>query len=126
MGDLKESRILCKGLMYLFLPVIIFGSVSNFFPIVYSIFPAQQSRMCICSFFKHQIDGNREFLLNLSDSTFRNLTISNSVSFNIINWIGTLVLVWLVFRIRHTSDDTQLKVECVCIVSVWVVFTMLT
>ena len=46
------------------------------------------------------------------------------MSFYVINWIGLLILIILVYRIRHTSDDTFLKVECVFIVSVWVLFTI--
>ena len=36
-----------------------------------------------------------------------------------------LILIWLVFRIRHTGDDTFLKTECTFIVSVWVFFSIL-
>ena len=77
MGDLKESRMICKGLIFFFLPVILFGGLSMFFPVVYAIFPVQESRMCICSFFEYQGNDNQVFWLDLNDESFRNLEISN-------------------------------------------------
>ena len=48
------------------------------------------------------------------------MTLANSISFYLINWCSLLILIWLVYRIRHTRDDTNLKRECVCIVAIWV------
>ena len=48
------------------------------------------------------------------------MTLANSISFYLINWCLLMILIWLVYRIRHTRDDTNLKRECVCIVAIWV------
>ena len=34
-------------------------------------------------------------------------------------------MIWLVYRIRHTGDDTELKLECGMLVSCWVLFSIL-
>ena len=39
MSDLKESRILIKGILCYFVPVVILGGLAMFLPIFYSIFP---------------------------------------------------------------------------------------
>lgn len=49
----------------------------------------------------------------------------NSVLFYVINWFGLFILIWLIYRIRHTGDDTYLKVECVFIVSIWTIFSII-
>ena len=51
MSDLKEQKILAKGALYLFVPVCLFGLLAMYFPSVYIMFPAQESEMCVCSFF---------------------------------------------------------------------------
>ena len=71
------------------------------------------------------MDDDSLALIDLTDETIRTLTVANSISFYIVNWIGLFVLIWLVFRIRHTSDDTYLKYECACIVGVWILFSIL-
>ena len=60
-----------------------------------------------------------------ADHSIRTLTVANSISFYIINWIGLFILIWLVYRIRHTSDDTYLKYECACIVGTWLIFSVM-
>ena len=60
----------------------------------------------------------------MSHSAFEILTVANTLSFYILNWIGLLILIILVYRIRHTSDDTFLKVEIIFTVGVWVAFTI--
>ena len=52
MNGLKEKTILCKGMTYFFLPIVIFGAFSAFFPSIYALFPVQESAICICSFFE--------------------------------------------------------------------------
>ncbi len=58
MNDLKEKKILLKGIIYFFIPVCLFGILAMFFPIVYAIFPVQESEICVCSFFEMQNDGD--------------------------------------------------------------------
>jgi hypothetical protein len=106
MDSLKEKIILRKGLLFYFLPFGLIGVLSMFFPIVYALFPVQESEICVCSFFEMQRSGNKPFIIELSHQTFENLTMTNSISFYVINFIGLLVLVTLVYGIRHTDDDT--------------------
>ena len=48
--NLKEHVLLKKALL-IFSPVILFGVLAMFFPSVYSVFPVQESEICMCSFF---------------------------------------------------------------------------
>ena len=59
---LKEHRLLLKSL-FIFIPLCIFGALSMFFPVIYAMFPVQESETCICSFIKM----DRDFLISLSD-----------------------------------------------------------
>ena len=125
MKDLREKTILCKGLLYFFIPIIIFGTFSVFYPGVYAIFPVQESAICICSFFEIQINGNGNWVLHLDHNSFETMTLANSISFYVVNWLALIILIWLVFRIRHTGDDTNLKRECMTIVMIWVLCSIL-
>ena len=121
MGDLREKTLLAKGMCYIFVPVVLFGTASFIFPGVYAAFPVQESAICICSFYEMQVHGhNSWWLFELNQRSFQLMTLANSISFYLINWCSLLILIWLVYRIRHTRDDTNLKRECVCIVAIWV------
>ena len=65
------------------------------------------------------------WLITMSQKSFINLTLANSISFYVFNWLALVLLIWLVFRIRHTGDDTNLKRESVVIVSIWVLCSIL-
>lgn len=125
MRELNEKTILCKGLFYIFIPIVTFGGLSMYFPGFYALFPVQESAVCICSFLVMQENGNPVWLLDLSHNSFETLTLANSISFYVVNWIALVVLIWLIFRIRHTGDDTHLKRECMAIVGVWVFASIL-
>ena len=114
-----------KGLLWFFCPFCAFGILAMFFPGMYALFPMQESETCICAFYEMQTQDGRNFLFELNDHAYVNITSVNSFCFYIINWFGLLILIWLVYRIRHTGDDTYLKLECGCIVSVWVFFSVL-
>lgn len=51
--------------------------------------------------------------------------MANSVMFYVVNWCALFVLIWLLYGIRHTGDDTYLKIECMIIVLVWTSFSIL-
>ena len=42
-----------------------------------------------------------------------------------MNWLGLLILISLVYRIRHTGDDTYLRKECTYLVATWVIFSII-
>jgi len=64
MKFLKEKQILIKGLL-IAVPIIVFGLLSMYFPLVYMLFPCQESAICVCSFFEMQRDGDSVFLVTL-------------------------------------------------------------
>ena len=50
LDDMKENKILLRSL-YIFIPLLVFGILALFFPIIYAVFPVQESEVCVCSFF---------------------------------------------------------------------------
>ena len=42
-----------------------------------------------------------------------------------MNYLALLVMVGMVWKIRHTDDDTFLRQECVCLVLAWVIFSII-
>lgn len=124
MNQLTEQSILCKGMVYILLPISIFATLSMIFPKIYALFPVQESTICLCSFYAMEVNGSDYFIWEIEQSDFASMTLANSISFYIVNWVALVILIWLVFRIRHTGDDTYLKLECIFIVGIWVVFSL--
>ena len=71
------------------------------------------------------MDGTDIFLIDLRLSSYETFTITNNIFFYIVNWLGLFIMIVLFFKIRHTGDDTYLRLECGIIVGVWVVFSVL-
>ena len=51
LSELQEDVIIKKSL-WIFVPIIIFGAFSMFFPLVYALFPVIESETCVCSFYE--------------------------------------------------------------------------
>ena len=65
MSDLKESRILLRGILYIFVPIVLFGVLAMFYPVIYTFFPVQESEGCVCNFNERSVDKNVSFLIDL-------------------------------------------------------------
>ena len=70
-------------------------------------------------------NGNSLFVIELTDQTFSMLLVANTISFYVVNFGGLLAMLMMVWRIRHTDDDTFLRQECVCLVSTWIGFSII-
>ena len=68
-------------------------------------------------------EGHEHFVWDLKDNQFDKVTLFNSISFYIFNWVGLVILLFLAYRIRHTGDDTYLRLECIFIVGIWMLFS---
>jgi hypothetical protein len=47
------------------------------------------------------------------------MRLANDLVFYIINWLFILVLILMIYRIRHIQDETLIKRECSRIVPIW-------
>ena len=65
MSDLKENKILLKGFLLVFVPLVIFGLFSAFFPVMYALFPVQQSEYCLCTFFERKVVHDKHYIIDL-------------------------------------------------------------
>ena len=108
LGDLKEHRILLKSLI-VFLPLAFFGLLAIFFPVLYAIFPVQESELCVCSFWTMYDNESAAFLIDPTPKAFATLLLVNTISFYVVNFVALLAMVIMVWRIRHTDDDTFLR-----------------
>lgn len=72
-----------------------------------------------------QNNGTSHFLLDIDHDSFEALILTNSIAFYFLNWLGLLILIVLVYRIRHTGDDTYLRKECGYLVGNWVFFSII-
>ena len=52
MNELRENSILLNGFLFVFLPLLIVGVLSMFFPMVYVLLPVQESEFCVCSYWE--------------------------------------------------------------------------
>ena len=120
---LNENHLIRNAFFCSYLWVLVACFLSIFFPLVYLIAPVHESEICLCSFYKQNED--RHFLLPLNlDNFYTLLSISDS-AFSLMNWFAQTVIVIMLYRIRHTSDDAWVKIECTVIVASWVFFTIL-
>ena len=113
-----------------FIPIMTLGLMSMIFPYVYAFLPVHESELCVCSFY-HQIwkrehgEGGRTFLLLNSSADYEVLQTINSASFYIVNWLALVAIVAMVYAIRHVMDETLIKRECVLLVFIWVMFSII-
>jgi len=82
---------------------------------MYVLIPAHESGMCIC---------NKAFNGLI---TFKplSLQIVNSFMFYGLNWIFLLMLVWMLFKIRHINDKLKIKSEMGYIIATWLLCSIL-
>ena len=73
-----------------------------------------------------QANGDAPFLIDLKPKhAFSTFFIINTISFYVVNYLALLGMVYMVWQIRHTDDDTFLRQECVCLVLSWVFFSII-
>jgi hypothetical protein len=54
--ELKETKLIIKGLLFVLLPMLILGILGTKFAEVYSIIPAHESQICLCNFLQDNSD----------------------------------------------------------------------
>ena len=120
---LNENHLIRNAFFKSYLWILIACILSIFFPLVYLVSPVHESEICLCSFYKQNPD--RRFLLPLNEDNFYTLLSISDSAFSFMNWLAQTIIVVMLYRIRHTSDDAWVKIECTVIVAFWVIFTVL-
>ena len=118
-SKLSEKRIITFVLLCFFLPFLVFGILAIYFPFVNAFLPVYEAEICVCSFYQEWADGRNFFVFNASHASI--LENINRSIFYIANCSGLLIIISMVFRIRHVADETLIKKECAMIVVVWIV-----
>ena len=111
MTNLREEVLLKKGIAYFLIPSIILGIMALFLPGIYSIVPVHESDICLCYFFSKVFDETNpsDYLFLDKQSSYVNFRFVNSIAFFLINWIFLMVLIWMIYKIRHINDETLIK-----------------
>ena len=115
LSKLKEIILIKKVYFWALVPALIFGLTSLGVPLMYVLIPAHESGMCICN---KAING----LI-----TFKPLSLQIVISFMFygLNWIFLLMLVWMLFKIRHINDKLKIKSEMGYIIATWLLCSIL-
>ena len=59
-----------------------------------------------------------------SDFNYINLRIGNTTVYVFVNWVFLLILMRMIWKIRHIEDDTLIKRESTYIVGLWIFLSM--
>ena len=118
-GKLSEKRIIAVGFVFFFMPFLSFGVLAIYFPFVNAFLPVYESEICVCSFFEEHAAGRGFLIFNMDNATV--LEDINRSIYYVANAAGLLIIIFMVFRIRHVTDETLIKKECALIVFVWIV-----
>ena len=119
MQELKEHVLLRKVCIYFLVPGLLLGMLGFFMPFFYALVPAHESGDCICNVqaFALQLD-----LVQLSKKT---LLILNTTMFYAVNWVFLLVLVLMLYRIRHIRDKLAIREEMAYQTATWTFFCVI-
>ena len=125
MTQLRETVLIRKGFISVMLPMFLAGVLGCYYPFVYASLPVHESDLCICSYYQALHYGSRDFFILKSNSQYRFLQLYNTTMFFVINWLFLVILILMIYRIRHVNDETLIKRECALIVSNLVLFSLL-
>ena len=123
MECLTEKYIFKKLLIWM-TPGFTIGFLGLFLPFFYAILPVHSVDICLCSFYYDKINDNRHYV-GLTQNDFVFLEVVNSVVMYGVNFAFLFALIWMVNKIRHINDDTQIKMECSVIVAWWLTLSLL-
>ena len=125
MQQLREEDLIKRSLLFFLLPMVVIGLLGCRFPYVYAVLPVHETDMCICSFFETMYYDDKSYLLLKTDQSFAVIQTLNIITFLVSNWLFLVVLLWMIFKIRHIEDETLIKWESVCLISTWTIFSFL-
>lgn len=123
MESLQENYILKKLVIWL-TPCLLIGLLGLLLPFFYAILPVHAADICLCSFYAEKIKDGRAYVA-LTQNDFVFLEVLNLLSQLGVNFAFLFALIWMVYKIRHINDDTQIKMECSVIVAWWLTLSIL-
>lgn len=89
---------------------MILGFAALFSEYIYILVPIYETDQCKCKF-----DLNK-------DDCF--VTDSNVSLFFVVNWLQTVILIYLLYAIRNVKDELNLKTELIYVIIIWVIFSL--
>lgn len=125
MQQLREEVLIRKGLCYFLLPAFLAGVIAIFFPYFFAFLPVHMGNICICSYFNNLACGSPHYLIMKSKESFYVLQAINLVAVYIINFAFFVILLFMIYKIRHINDETLVGRECSYVIGLWM-FTSIT
>lgn len=124
MTKLREEVLIWKGFAFFLLPSLILGILGLFSPIAYTIIPVHESDMCLCAFYQEAVCQDHNYWLFNSSFKYYKMRATNTTVYIVVNWVFLLILIKMIWRIRHINDETLIKSENAWIVGVWIVLSI--
>ncbi|CDW85713.1 UNKNOWN [Stylonychia lemnae] len=120
--QLKEKNLIAWVMLIFILPNFILGIIAIFVPYVYVAIPIYETQQCM----KYYGDSFFTDLLkiNLSSTGYCAISVLNICTFIIVNWLQTLVLILLFYRLRNIKDELNIKQEIRIIIIIWISFSL--
>jgi hypothetical protein len=99
-------------------PYWILGIVAVFTPMVYSIMPVHGADICLCAFFYDKFASSWRSYPTLTVQSYNTYQIVQNLSCYALNYGITIAFVYMIWKIRHIRDDTQITEETAA-VGIW-------
>lgn len=122
MLQLREEVLIRKGFFYFLLPSIIAGIIGAFFPYFFVFLPVHiMGNLCICNYFHELACGESYFLFLKSQDSYFVMQFINLFAVYFTTFGFLLVLIFMIYKIRHINDDTLIKKECAYVIGLWII-----
>jgi uncharacterized RDD family membrane protein YckC len=120
---MREEVLIKKGVMYFLLPSALLGLTAYLFPYVYAITPTHFAQICVCQFYRRT---DTFYLIFNGVDDYLNIIAINSTMVSLYEFTFFLLLLRMIYRIRHINDDTLIKRECFVIIAIWLNLALFT
>ena len=103
---MREDVLIKKGVIYFLIPSALLGFAAYFFLYVAAITPKHFFQICVCQFYRRE----HTFYLFLNSSEVKqNIVAINITMTSLVKFAYFVVLLRMIYRIRHINDDTLIK-----------------
>lgn len=92
------------------IPNLVLGILALVSPYLYMLVPVYETQQC---FAYYELNEDKCFIIE-----------TNQCMFFFVNWLQTLILVLLLFKIRNVKDELNLKNELSIIIAIWLSFSL--
>eukprot|EP00347_Sterkiella_histriomuscorum_P018536 403345140 len=123
LNKLQEVNLIKLMLLIFILPNFLLGVIAAFIPYAYMLIPVYETQQCL-SYYRSDFIQN-QIHITMGPVTLCVVKTINNCVFVLINWLQTLSLILLFFRLRNIKDELNIRIELRAILFVWILFSLL-